>query len=180
MPRPGKSKNFGSKVDEEAERNMLATAACGNHRATIYQAITTEGGEVGPTIILSLSSFGKPGKWSIDMSGMTVTELQALQELINEAVAFAMPIAELRDAQAQEDEDDGREPFERIYRPVPTVHYRKRSGGEHSQGVRDGSEDAPDVVYEGPQPNPLKPTGRARKQLVELHPPRSSPTDNGA
>lgn len=97
--------------------------------------------------------FTKPGRTSapvvLTLTAGTVDELQSLQHIIQSAFDWALPVARQRDKEAQDAYNSGDDSFDRIYRQLPTLVYRKRPQSEHDKGVHDGPEDAPAALGDG-------------------------------
>lgn len=90
----------------------------------------------------------KPGKQpnvSINLTNLTLPELDALKDIFDSAFEWARPVVERRDKEAQDAWDSGDDSHSRNYRPIPQLVYRKRPGGEHGQGVQQ----RPEGVSEG-------------------------------
>jgi len=66
---------------------------------------------------------------------MTAEELNAIEELISTAIAWARPVVELRDKEAKDAQEAGDDSYSRLYRAVPSVVYRKRPGYEHDPSL---------------------------------------------
>jgi hypothetical protein len=149
MPKPGKSKKFGSNATK-AESRLVATIYTNLVRVSIHNNDDNNyDGEVGPAIVLSLAQMSRYGEFDINLSKLTEEELIAFKAILDEAFEWALPIARVRDAIAQEVFEDGGEPFDRIYRAVPTVHYRKRAVEEYDKGVFYGPDDARQIHRQG-------------------------------
>lgn len=90
---------------------------------------------------------GAPVAW--DLTSMTEEELVSMKHLFDTAFAWALPIVQRRDKEAQVAFEAGDDSHARIYRQVPQLVYRKRPESEHGEGVQHGSENVPAVGQDG-------------------------------
>lgn len=109
----------------------------------------------GPDISILVHQANRKYPSVINLTGSTVEELDALQDLFNSAFEWARPIAELRDKEARDAFEQGDDSHARYYRQLPKLVYRKRPESEHGEGVQHGSEDvsplagSPDDQHDG-------------------------------
>lgn len=78
---------------------------------------------------------------TIDLTGLTVVELQAFRETVLIATDVALPIVEALDQKARDDELNGDDSDNRLYRGLPTVVVRKGALREYSEGLLLGRKD---------------------------------------
>jgi hypothetical protein len=89
----------------------------------------------GSDVVLFIPRAGRIPDVSISLTNMTEPELNAVEQLFRTALAWARPVVERRDKEAQDAWDAGDDSHTRNYRGLPTVVYRKRPEREHSSWI---------------------------------------------
>lgn len=98
--------------------------------------------ESGPTIrIIIARNVGRP--ISLNLTALTLGELEYFRRIWNLAIDMAEPIVAMRDREAQEAYANGDDTYSRSYRPVPQFVIRQGEVGSHAEGLWDRSEDIP-------------------------------------
>ena len=164
-PRVGsRSGKYGSKGTKNAPETFLSMLYLGASKWTLHMKPGRED-EVGPDIILAIKQMGRYGNLNMNLTDLTHAELVLIKELFNEALDWAMPVAEQRDSEALDEFNRGNDFFERVYRAVPSVVYRKRPSDEHRKGIFKRPESVP--VESGDEQRPDSGDGRASAELAE-------------
>jgi hypothetical protein len=81
------------------------------------------------------------GHITMDLTALTEVELNAFRETVLIATDIAAITVAQLDQRARDDELNGNEPDDRLYRGIPVMVVRKGALGEHSSGVLLGRED---------------------------------------
>lgn len=106
--------------------------------------VGTDSGESGNDIVLFSPRPGKVPDFAINLSSLTLEELEAMETLIKTAFEWARPICKLRDQEAQDAFNAGDDSITRVYRAVPQLVFRKRAEFQHNQGVLQRSKPVPE------------------------------------
>jgi hypothetical protein len=80
----------------------------------------------GASMTLYIRQLFKPRSMIIDLSSLTMDELNALQDMLNRAVERVKPRVKELDAYAEERFQDGTATYDRLYRTIPKVYERQR------------------------------------------------------
>jgi len=89
-----------------------------------------------PDVVLHLPRPGSIPDVYQKLTDLTEAELMAYKELLDKAFEWALPVVQRHDKEAADAAETGDDSFERIYRPLPQLVFRKRKVGEHFESVR--------------------------------------------
>lgn len=133
--------------------------------------------EPGVSYLLVIPVPGRQRPLFWNLSGMTVEEFEATRQFFNHLFDLVDPVVRERDKVAADAFANGDDSYARIYRPTPQFVTRDRPVREHSEGVHDGLEDAPEGHGDG-----LDSAGGVRSggsELADGEPEQGSVQDNG-
>lgn len=109
-------------------------------------------GQIGPNVQLRIIRPGAGKPVSLNLTAMTVKELEAVRELFNLALDLAEPVVQHRDEVARRAQDQGDDSFARSYRQLPELVIRKGKIATYDQGVLQRPADVPVRVRAVGQP----------------------------
>jgi hypothetical protein len=132
--------------------------------------------ELGPNIVLYIPVPGRRPT-TINLTAMTLPELEAVKEFLDFIIEEARPVVAERDRIANEAYEQGDDSFVRVYRDAPQLIIRSRYEHKQHQGVPDGSEDV--SAGSGGDGSPDHRSRRDGDELVDGEPQPSSTEDDG-
>lgn len=133
----------------------------------------------GPDVVIHMPRPGKIPDHALNLSSMTMPELEALRDLFATAFEWAETVVRLRDKEAEDAWNAGDDSHARNYRPLPTVVYRKRPEFQYREGVYVGFEGVPEGGR-GERPDHLRGIRGARPELAEPNEDADGTQDSGA
>lgn len=111
-------------------RNQFAWIKFMWHQIAIHVPLSTN--KSYQRVILTINR-GNGTPVGLDLTNLTLLELQAFTETVALATEIAKPIVERLDLEARKEDEDGNEPGDRFYRPLPTVVIREGALDEHNK-----------------------------------------------
>lgn len=111
----------------------------GTFEAVIY--LDNSGPMDGGEVILTF--YNRRKNWSVNLSELTIADMDALQQVLDRAFETARPVAEARDRKAQDDFDRGIDTNPRSYRQLPQLVVRQRVFDEHGPRLPGRPTDVP-------------------------------------
>lgn len=119
--------------------------------------------EVGDTYRLAISLPNVNRSFTVNLTALTMEELEAFEKLVTLSIAVCKPIVEARDRKAAEASANGDDTLSRIYRAVPQFVIREGAFGPDGQSILNGLA----YVTEG-SPGGVDPDGGLRRSGAEL------------
>lgn len=129
------SQRTGGNVDVSPTTRFIWT------RLAYHQASVNTPENDGQTRVLFSLNRGQGKPVVIDLTALTLVELEAFRQTVLIATEAAAPICKELDLRAQKEMENGNDANPRCYRPLPTVVIRTRAFREYSGRILDGRQD---------------------------------------